>query len=166
MARKSDFTVPEWEVLRDAPHAVTLAVAAAGASGVFGSLKEAFAPAAAILEAAKGKNELLREVCQRDEIKGAQKSLRAAIDIKDPKGISDQLQTLAADKARAAAELLSRKHFTDDLEAYRSCLVGIAERTAKAAKEGSFFGFGGEWVTEGERVVMTRITKALQVQST
>jgi hypothetical protein len=165
MARKSDFSVQEWEALRDAPHAVALAVAAAGASGAFGSLKEAFAPASAILETAKGTNELLREVCERDEVKGAQKSLRASIDFKSKIDVREQLQTLAANKAHSAAELLSRKGYTDDLEAYRSFLVDIAERTAKAAKEGSFLGFGGEWVTEGERVVMTRINKALQVQT-
>ena len=40
------------QTLRDAPQLVMLSVATAGSSGPFGSLKEAFAPAAAIVEAA------------------------------------------------------------------------------------------------------------------
>jgi len=68
MATKRDFSVEEWHILRDAPHLVVIAVAAAGASGLFGSLKEAIAPAGAIIEALKGDNALLREICHKDEI--------------------------------------------------------------------------------------------------
>ena len=53
MAAKSDFTETEWEALRDAPHLVALSVAIAGGSGIIGSLKEAMAPAMALVEAAK-----------------------------------------------------------------------------------------------------------------
>ena len=62
MAAKTDFTAQEWEVLCHAPHLVMLSVATAGSSGPIGSIKEAFAPAGAIIEAAKGNNELLRQV--------------------------------------------------------------------------------------------------------
>jgi len=56
MATKADFSASEWQVLRDAPHWVVIAVAAAGGSGLFGSLKEAIAPAGAMIEALKGDN--------------------------------------------------------------------------------------------------------------
>jgi hypothetical protein len=35
MATKTDFSATEWETLRDAPHAVVLAVAAAGGEWAF-----------------------------------------------------------------------------------------------------------------------------------
>ena len=93
MATKSDFTAQEWETLRDAPQLVMLSVATAGSSGPFGSLKEAFAPAGAIIEAAKGGNELLRSICDREELKAAQKSLRSSIKIgSDIKALRNQLQ--------------------------------------------------------------------------
>jgi hypothetical protein len=155
MAKKSDFTAEEWEVLRDAPHFVSLAVATAGASGPFGSLKEAFAPAKAIVEAAQGGNELLRAIC-------AQQSVRGSIKAKDMKSLREELQTLAADKARAATSILQDKS-PGDADAYRTFLVGIAERTAQAAKEGGFLGFGGEWVSKDERTVLNRISEAVEV---
>jgi hypothetical protein len=164
MATKSDFTAQEWETLRDAPQLVMLSVATAGSSGPFGSLKEAFAPAAAIVEAAKGSNELLRGICDREELKAAQKSLRSSIKVgSDIKALRNQLQTAAAEKAAEANTILKRKGSPQDLDAYRQLLVDIADRTAKAAKEGGFLGFGGEWVSEGERAVINRISQALEV---
>jgi hypothetical protein len=161
MAKKSNFTTQEWEVLRDAPHYVSLAVATAGASGPFGSLKEAFAPAMSIVEAAKGGNELLRAICDRAELKAAQQSVRGSIQAKDMKSLREELQTLAADKARAATAALQEKGTPIDVDAYRTFLVGIAERTANAAKEGDFLGFGGEWVSKDERAVLNRISEAV-----
>ena len=66
MARKLHFSDGEWELLRDAPHAVAIAVAVSGASGIFGSLKEAMASAGVIVEALKGDNYLLQDICARD----------------------------------------------------------------------------------------------------
>jgi hypothetical protein len=166
MSKKTDFTDQEWETLRTAPHLVMLSVATAGASGLFGSLKEAFAPAGAIIEATKGNNELLRNICDREELKAAQKSLRSSIKMSgDLESLRDRLQTSAADKAREATAVLKQKGSAEDLDAYRKLLVDIADRTAKAAKEGGFLGFGGEWVSEGERAVISRISQALGVQT-
>ena len=164
MATKVDFTDQEWESLRDAPHLVALSVATAGGSGPFGSVKEAFAPVGAIIDAAKGKNQLLRSICDSQELKAAQQSLRSSIKITDAKTLRDDLQKRAADAARSAAAILKQKGSPGDLDAYRLLLVDIADRTAKAAKEGGFMGFGGEWISENERGVISRISEALEVQ--
>src|SRR5215471_16470362 len=79
MATKTDFTSQEWETLRDAPHLVMLAVATAGASGPIGSLKEVFAASGVVAKAAKGNNELLKSLCDREELKASEHSLRSAI---------------------------------------------------------------------------------------
>jgi hypothetical protein len=166
MAKKSDFTPQEWESLRDTPQLVMLSVATAGASGLFGSLKEAFAPAHTIVAAAKGSNELLRSICDREELQAAQQSIRASIKQSgDVKALREQLQTQATERAHQAAEILAQKASKEDLDAYRSLLVDIADRTAKAAKEGSFFGFGGEWVSAEEKTVIDKLAKALEVQT-
>src|SRR5262245_14035235 len=103
MATKTDFTEQEWGTLRDAPQLVMLSVAAAGSSGLIGSLKEAFAPAHAIVDAARGSNKLLQEVCAREELKAAQQSIRASIKTgKDINELRNQLQTAAAEKASEA----------------------------------------------------------------
>ena len=164
MLAKTDFTDGEWEALRDAPHLVAFAVATAGASGPIGTIKEAFAPIGAIIETAKGNNQLLRSICDSAELKAAQQSLRGSIKITDAKTLRDELQTRAADKAREATAALQQKGSPGDVDAFRTLLVNIADRTAKAAKEGGFLGFGGEWVSEGERGVISRISKAMEVQ--
>ena len=164
MATKSDFTDREWEALRDAPHLVAFAVATAGASGPIGTIKEAFAPVGAIIEAAKGKNQLLRSICDTAELKAAQQSLRTSFKFTDAKALRDDLQTRAADKAREATAALHQKGSPGDVDAFRTLLVDIADRTAKAAKEGGFLGFGGEWISEGESGVISRISKAMEVQ--
>jgi hypothetical protein len=164
MATKADFTEQEWEALRDSPHLVAFAVATAGASGPFGSIKEAFAPVGAIIEAAKGSNPLLRSICDTQELKAAQQSLRSSIKITEAKALRDDLQKRAADKAREATDTLKQKGSPGDFDAYRTLLVNIADRTASAAKEGDFLGFGGEWVSEGERGVISQISKAMEVQ--
>jgi hypothetical protein len=164
MAKKADFTSEEWETVRDAPLLVTLAVATAGSSGPIGSLQEAFAPVHTLVEAAKGNNELLRNVCERAELKAAQQSIHSSVKATDAKSLRESLQTMAADKASKAVAALKQKGAAGDLDAYRSFLVDLADRTAKAAKEGSFLGFGGERVSEGERTVIARISQALGVQ--
>ena len=166
MLAKTDFTDGEWEALRDAPHLVAFAVATAGASGPIGTIKEAFAPVGAIIEAAKGNNPLLRSICDGAELKAAQQSLRGSIKLTDAKTLRDELQARAADKAREATAALQQKGDPGDVDAFRTLLVNIADRTAKAAKEGGFLGFGGEWVSEGERGIIIRISQAMEEPST
>ena len=78
MTTKTDFSEHEWRVLRDVPHLVVVATAAAGGSGLFGTLKEAIAPAGALVEAIKGHNELLRNVCDKEEMKAAAEAFKEA----------------------------------------------------------------------------------------
>jgi hypothetical protein len=164
MAKKTDFTTQEWDAIRDSPHLVMLSVATAGASGLFGSLKEAFAPAGAIIAAAKSDNELMRTICDREELKAAQQSVRATVKTSgDANQLRDALQTLAADTARTATAALQQKAAPADVDAFRSLLVDIADRTAQAAKEGGFLGFGGERVSEGEKAAISKIKQALEI---
>jgi len=165
VAMKADFTNDEWEALRDAPHLVAFAVATAGGSGPFGTIKEAFAPVGAIIQAAKGDNNLLRTICGPEELKAAQVSLRGSLKITDAHALRDDLQKRAAEKAREATAMLQEKGSPGDLDAYCALLINIADRTARAAKEGAFLGFGGQWVSDSERGVISRISKAMEVQS-
>ncbi|MGR8981521.1 MAG: hypothetical protein ACU84H_15725, partial [Gammaproteobacteria bacterium] len=100
MTTKTDFSSAEWEILRDAPHLVVLAVAGAGASGFFGSLAEALAPSGTIIEALKGSNQLLREICEKEEIKSSIEAIKnRAKSGGDFAGIQAALRKEAIDKA-------------------------------------------------------------------
>jgi hypothetical protein len=164
MATKTDFSATEWETLRDAPHAVVLAVAAAGGSGLFGSIKEAMAPAGILVEALKGENQLLRQICDKEEIKASIDSLKdMAKSSNDFKSIQAIYRRAAIDKSQAGLDLLKRKGTPEDVAAFRSFLLKLGEKVANAAKEGAFLGFGGVRVSEEERVILAELAQALDV---
>lgn len=154
MARKEDFSQEEWELLRTTPYLTALAVAVAGGSGIFGSLKEAIAPAGAIIEAAQGDNGLLRDVCKQDEMKAAQQSLRGMVKGEDIDTLRRQAREAAIEKVQAALALLRSRGADEDADAYGGFVREIADRVAKAAKEGGFLGFGGERVSENEKALL------------
>lgn len=164
MATKTDFSATEWETLRDAPHAVVLAVAAAGASGLFGSIQEAMAPAGVLVEALKGENQLLRQICDKEEIKASIDSLKdMAKPSNDFKSIQALYRKVAIDKSQTGLDLLKRKGTPEDVAAFRSFLLKLGEKVANAAKEGAFLGFGGVRVSEEERVILAELSQALDV---
>jgi hypothetical protein len=59
-----------------------------------------------------------------------------------------------------AVTLVSQKA-PEDASAYKEWLVGCAEKTAQAAKEGGFFGMGGTHVTARETAAIERLKAAL-----
>jgi len=166
MVTKADFSASEWQVLRDAPHWVVIAVAAAGGSGLFGSLKEAIAPAGAMIEALKGDNALLRDVCNKDEMKAAVEALKeqAKATATDFQSVQAGFRKAASDQSRAAVDLLRRKGSAEDVTAYSDFLMKLGDKVANAAKEGSFLGFGGERVSEHERTLLAELAQALGVK--
>ena len=162
MATKTDFSSTEWEVLRDAPHLVVLAVAAAGSSGIFGSIAEAIAPSGTIIEALKGSNQLLKEVCEKEEIMASIKSIKSLEKASsDFANIQSALRKEATDKSRAALDLLRQKGSPEDIAAYRDFLIKLGDKVANAAKEGGFLGFGGERVSEHERTLLAELAEAV-----
>jgi len=119
MSHKADFSDQQWETLRDAPNLVAIAVAMAGGSGLFGSLKEATVPAKTILEASQGNNTLLREICNREEMKSAQSSLREQFKSTEFGTLRDSLRAAAIKKVRSAMDLLKQKAGDEDRKAYQ-----------------------------------------------
>jgi hypothetical protein len=165
MADKSAFTPEEWQALRDAPQLVSLAVATAGASGLIGTLKEAFSSSASLIEAMRSDNPLLRTISSREELTQSQQSLRDLA--KEAKGSAadfaqtkQRIATRALDTLRTALDALQRKS-PGDYEAYSAFVKGVGKRVAEAAKEGSFLGIGGERVSEGERQMLAQLDRVL-----
>jgi len=167
MTSKSDFSAEEWTILRDAPHFVSMAVATAGGSGIFGSLKEAIAPSGAIMEALKGDNQLLRAVCDHEEMKASFESIKGMVkSAANFESIQATLRQAATDKARAALDLVKQKGAPEDINAYQEFLLNLGNRVANAAKEGAFLGFGGERVSEPERTLLAELAQSLGTQPT
>ena len=161
MATKADFTQEQWETLRDTPHLVALAVAVAGASGIFGSLKEAVASATTIVSAVQGDNALLRALCDKEELKQAQSTIKAQIPKTDMAELQAHLKQAALDNANTAMALLKERGNTTDIDAYGTFLQQIGLKVAEAAKEGGFLGFGGERISSGEKDMLTNLDSVL-----
>lgn len=165
MTTKADFPEHEWRVLRNMPHLVVVATAAAGGSGLFGTLKEAIAPAGALAEAITGHSELLRNVCDKEEMKAAVEDIKEALKPTEFAAVQSYFHQQAVSKARVALGILREKGSADDVKAYAEFLMKLGHRVANAAKEGDFLGFGGERVSESERVFLGELAQALDVEA-
>jgi hypothetical protein len=164
MTTRTDFTSEQWQAIRSAPQLVALATAAAGNSGLFGSLSEGMALASQMAEAVRGDQPLLKELFGKEEIRATQDEIRSMVKgLADKAAINSRLQESAASSISSAMAALSAKGAGGDLEDYRRLLGGIAEKIANASKEGSFLGFGGERVSEGERAFIGKLNQLLGV---
>jgi hypothetical protein len=152
------FTSEQWRALRNAPQFVALATAAAGNSGLLGSLSEGLAAAKAFTEAARANNALIRELLGREEVRSAQQDLRELLaSATDAATVATRLQDAALAAVRAALAALQAKDAAADESDYRKMLAWLAGEVANAAKEGDFLGFGGERVSEGERRFLEKL---------
>lgn len=165
MATQSDFSMDEWRVLRDAPQLVVVASAMAGASGLFGTLKEAIAPTGAIVEAMQGDNALLRALCDREEMKAAVSEIKDVAKTTDIRELQAYYHHQAIQKSREAVSIVTARASAEDAKAYAGFLMTLAQRVTEAASEGGFLGFGGERVSDGERVLLADLAEALGLDS-
>ena len=164
MATKADFTQDEWATVRDTPYLAAMAVTVAGASGLVGTLKEAFAATSSLVEGMRSQSELVRLLSGKEEIQAAQERIRSLMHPEpgtDLAALKAKLESLVSERARQAVVVLSKKGSSQDVAAYRDFVKGVGERVAEAAKEGSFLGFGGERVSEGERTMLATLDRAL-----
>jgi hypothetical protein len=164
MSDKQSFTSEEWAALREAPAMIALAVTIAGSSGLFGTIAETFGATAAMVEGMKSDSALVRALCAREELLAAQEAMKLKLqDVKagDLATAQNRIRMTALGSLHRALDILEERALPDDLAAYRVLIHDIAQKVAHAAKEGSFLGFGGERVSEGERTMLAAITNAL-----
>src|SRR5262245_20898665 len=158
MTTRTDYSPEQWQAIRNAPQLVALATAAAGNSGLFGSLSEGVSVAGTMASALKGDQPLLREIFAKDELQAAQNEIRTSLkSITDKKALNSYLENAAADAAMAAITAVSAKGAGAEADAYRQMLTGIGSKVANAATEGGFLGFGGERVSDGEKKFLARL---------
>ena len=158
MTTRTDFSPEQWQAIRNAPQLVALATAAAGNSGLFGSLSEGMAVAGTVATAVKGDQPLLREIFAKDEMLAAQDQIKTSLkSVTDRSALNAHLESAATDAAMAAITALSSKGAGTEAAAYRTMLTGIGSKVANASKEGSFLGFGGERISDGEQKFLAKL---------
>jgi hypothetical protein len=164
MSSKADYSADEWKTCLRAPLMAGLAVIAASPSGPLGVLREMFAVGKLVSEtrAQSGSNELLRALVSELGAPDA----RGQVDATELRGLAtEQLRAHALEACRAFAALIDRKASPEEAAGVKRWLVGIAQRTAEAAKEGGFLGFGGTQVSQTETAAIQEVARALGVSA-
>lgn len=162
MANKEAFSAEEWNLVRVAPILVMTGVAAADPGGLIGAFKESFSGVGAMMGAFKENRGL--------ELMGAllaEKSMPSMPDKKQMLGEGTVEQQSANFKnavlgiVKQALDLIKGKASAEEAAAYEKMMASVAEHVANAAKEGSFFGFGGERVSAGEKAFLDELKAVL-----
>lgn len=162
MANKQNFTPEEWTKILEGTMVTGMAVSACEPSGLWGTLKEAFA-SKSVLDAAKldaGSNELVKAVIADFDTAQGRSATHEALDkhfagAKPSEFVQRSLQSL-----REVSAIVDAKA-PDDAAAFKAWLCGISEKVAGASLEGGFLGIGGERVSDAEKATLADIGKAL-----
>lgn len=163
MATQSSFSAEEWNLLRIAPALVASGVSASDPGGLVGAFQEAAAGVQGMVQSLKQDEAL--------ELASAILADKSAPKMPSPtalmgEGSRDQqlanFKSQAVSQVKAALALLESKASPAELTAYKGMLITVAEKTAHAAKEGGFLGFGGERVSADEKMFLDQLRSMLQ----
>jgi hypothetical protein len=162
MASKQSFTPEEWTKLLESSMLAGMAVTAAEPSGLWGSMKEAFASSAVLAKSRQdpGTNELVKAVIAEFESPEGRAKLQKALKQRLEGANAGEIVKRSLDNLREVAAILDAKA-PDDAAAYKAWLQGISQKVAEAAKEGGTLGFGGVKVSDAEKLALEDIAKAL-----
>ena len=132
MATRNDFSADQWQALRNAPQIVALATAAAGNSGLFGSISEGMAMASTMAAAMRGEQPLIREIFGKDEIRAAQDQIKGMVKSATDKASLNALLQKAAteDHVRCA-----RRTGREGRHGRCGCIPRLARRNRPEGRE-------------------------------
>ena len=162
MASKQDFTPEEWTKVLQSPMLVGIAVSTADPSGLWGTLKEAFASSSALSAARRdpASSELVRAtVAEFGTPEGrsiVHEALQGCFAGAEPAQCVER--SLAALKEVSA--ILDSKASSDAVP-FKGWLQSIGEKVAAASVEDAFLGFGGARISDAEKATLDDIGNAL-----
>lgn len=170
------YTEDDRNLLASVPQLIGSAIASASGSGLFGTGKELFANANAVLEGLKSypDNALIKQLLpdpSGDRARAVEKMTKTrdwAMARLKARGVdnAEKLRAQVIEDTKAAAALLAIKSSAAEAAEYKQWAMSIAEKVANASTEGGFFGFGGERVTAAEKALINDIRRALGVEPT
>jgi len=148
MTGKADFTQEEWDIILEGPPSAGMIVVTAQRGGTF---RESFAIGRAYVEARQqhGDSELLDEIVaakpERDHTRYHS---------------VEELKQGGLQHLRDAVELLERKATPEEVEDYRRFVLNLADKVAKAHRE------GGEQISDAEQAAIDEISASLGAPDT
>jgi len=160
MTTQAEFTDEEWTRIKRAPFVAGMAISLADPGGPIEAFHETAATLRAALPSADGgsRGELVDAV-SADLQKDAQAHHNPLSGFKPSKAATAGVEIL--DELKAANQVVSSKATPEEAEAFRQWLLDAAQAAADAAKEGGFFGWHAERVSEGEQKMLDSLREAL-----
>jgi hypothetical protein len=166
MLTRDKLTIVQWQAVRNTPHHVIIAVSSSGGSP-FDEMLERAAGLQAIVDAINSTHPLVSEIAGSTHIMEAQDDIRRwYYTLEEPHRTPQNLQDKALETARHALEALGTHGTAVDLMHYGEFVLSLANRVARAAREGDMFGIGGELVSTSERRFIERLDQIVQERRT
>ncbi len=169
---RENYSEEEWKCVASMPQTIGAAVANAGYSGLIGTAKEAAANVRTMIEGTNmfPENDLIAAIAPNREDLSAAKDRAAAHKAYFKQKIEEaevsnheELNAMCLGQLEEALCLVDEKENEEAAMQYRHWIYAIAEKVAKAAKEGDFLGFGGKRVSDGEQVFLDSLKETLGI---
>lgn len=146
MTRKADFNADEWSTVIEAPMLAGMRVLAASRGGTVREMREI---ARVYAEARKQRGEsVLLDAIVTD------RAVVQPVPSKDRETVNAE----SIGRIRKALGIVDRVGTEEEANEYRRFIWTLADRTARAHKEGGFIGIGGEEVSADERAVLDELS--------
>jgi uncharacterized protein YkvS len=161
MVNKQNFTPEEWAKILESMMLAGMAVSAAEPSGLWGTVKEAFASRSAIVASKhSASNELVQAAIAELETREGRSTVQGALRNLVAGAEPPEIVQRALDNLREVSALLDAKA-PGDAAAFKDVLRGISQKVAEASVEGGLLGLGGHRVSDHEKATLADIEKAL-----
>ncbi len=162
MTAKKDFSEEEWIQLLKAPTAAGLYIMMADPNFVIGTMKEALTVSSEIVKREKAENsELLAAMLADFSDKDMARQARIEFDKKN----LEAMREAAWNALRKAVWILDQKATPEESAEIRQWLYELAQKTAEAATEGGFLGFGGTRVSDKEKEALNELENLLRLSA-
>ncbi len=172
MTNQLNYSEEEWYLLKSLPSLIGSAVAMAGRSGMMGTVKEVMASASAVQEGMQeyNHNELISSLIEkvedrkeaRDKAKEMMEKAQSDMQARGIKSPED-LTRAAIEDIHQAMNILRQNSDSQEMTEYAQFAYNVGVKVSEAAKEGGFFGIGGERVSDEEEAVLSEISMALEL---
>ena len=162
MVGKADFAPEEWARVVASPMVAGMAITAADPSGLWGLLQEAFASGRSLLDAQQNlsANPLAKAVAEDFTKAETRTAVRDRMQAQFQGAQPGEIKSKAIDELRSVAALVDAKA-PNEAPGFKAWLQDVAQKVAKAGKEGGFLGFGGVAVSDAERATLAEVSAAL-----
>jgi hypothetical protein len=162
MASKQDFTPEDWTKILESIMLTGIAVSAADPSGLWGTVKEAFASRSALAASKQNadSNELIKAALADFETKEGRSAVQDALREHIGNAQPFEIVQRSLDKLREVSAILDAKA-PDDAAAFKTLLRDVSRKVAEASTEGGFLGLGGIRVSAAEKATLDEIADAL-----